>query len=74
MHLNGELRGALAGRDALYKSTHIFNSNGSFDFFFVDVVDVFVGDNQRALLGPIVHVGFFHLVCEKQALRSEELH
>ena len=77
--VHGELSRTLAWSDCLCQASDSFDLDAALDLLFVDVVDGFVGDCQRAFLSPVEHVGLFHFagiheyICDKSIVNSRAL-
>ena len=77
--VHGELSRTLAWSDCLCQASDSFDLDAALDLLFVDVVDGFVGDCQRALLGPVKHVGLLHFagiheyICNKSGVSFKAL-
>ena len=48
--------------------------NHTLDTFFVDIINVLIGDYQGSFLSPLVHVGLFDLVGKQHLLSGRGVH
>ena len=78
-NVHSEFRCALAWWNSLSHASYGVDLDAALDLLFVDVVDGFVGDCQRALLGPVKHVGLLHFagiheyICNKSGVSFKAL-
>jgi hypothetical protein len=62
--VDSELLGIIRG-DGLGDAPYLIDEDESFDLKLLDVVDLFKSYHEHTWLGPVEHIYFLDIICEK---------